>query len=68
VEQTIGETAGKLWRQLKDKGPQTPTALTKALNMKAADVDRAIGWLAREGKLGFEPDLKGGTKLTLKKV
>jgi hypothetical protein len=66
VESVIGENAGRIWQVLKEKGPQTPSALTKALNLKSADVDRSIGWLAREGKVGFETDPKGYVKILLK--
>ena len=66
VESVIGENAGRIWQLLKDKGPQMLVTMPKALNMKIADVDRAIGWLAREGKLSFEVDPRGGTKVSLK--
>lgn len=66
MESVIGENAGRLWELLKEKGPQTPSAVTKALNLKSADVDRSIGWLAREGKLTFEADPRGYTKIGLK--
>jgi hypothetical protein len=66
VEATIGENAGRVWQHLKDQGAQTPAALARALRLKQADVDRGIGWLAREGKLHFESDAKGGLKLSLR--
>jgi hypothetical protein len=66
VDSVIGENAGRIWQLLKEKGPQSPSALTKSLNLKSADVDRSIGWLAREGKLSFEADAKGNVKISLK--
>lgn len=66
MEAVIGENAGRVWQQLSDQGPQTPAALARAMRVKQADVDRAIGWLAREGKLNFETDAKGGVKLSLR--
>lgn len=67
MESAIGEIAGRIWKQLNDKGPQSPTALSKALGLKTTDVERGIGWLAREGKLGFETAKTGGIILSLKK-
>jgi hypothetical protein len=66
VESVIGENAGRIWQLLREKGPQSPSAVTKALNLKSAEVDRSIGWLAREGKLAFEADPKGYVKIALK--
>jgi hypothetical protein len=66
VEETIGNQAGQLWQALKDKGTLTPAQATKALGLKSAEVDRAIGWLAREGKLSFGPNAKGETQISLK--
>ena len=66
MDENIGGNAGKLWQVLHSKGPQTPTALAKTLSLKAPEVDRAIGWLAREGKLQFEQAKTGGVKISLK--
>jgi hypothetical protein len=66
VEETIGEQAGRLWQILKEKGPLTPSQATKVLGLRSAEVDRAIGWLAREGKLNFAPGVKGETLISLK--
>jgi len=66
MDAVIGENAGKVWQLLNVKGAQTPAAIAKALNLKSADVDRAIGWLARECKLSFETDAKVGLKILLK--
>jgi hypothetical protein len=66
VEETIGEQAGRLWQILKEKGPMTAAQATKVLGLKSADVDRAIGWLARESKLKFAPSAKGETLISLK--
>lgn len=66
VESMIGEHAGRLWNYLGEKNAQTPASAAKALNLKSADVDRAIGWLAREGKLEFEKDPRGTVRISLK--
>lgn len=66
MDAVIGENAGKVWQLLHVKGAQTASAIARALNLKSADVDRGIGWLAREGKLNFETDAKGIVKISLK--
>jgi len=66
MEAAIGEQAGRLWHYLSKKKQQTPAAAAKALNMKSAEVDRAIGWLAREGKLVFQKDARGTMRMSLK--
>jgi hypothetical protein len=47
----IGTDAGRVWRYLKDNGKASPTQLVRALKTTSASVHRAIGWLAREGKV-----------------
>ena len=66
MEPLIGDHAGRLWNYLNQKKAQTPAAVAKALNLKSAEVDRAIGWLAREGKLTFEKDTRGTVRISLK--
>ena len=68
MESMIGDNAGRLWHYLakKQKKAQTPAAAAKALNLKSAEVDRAIGWLAREGKLTFQKDARGTVRLSLR--
>jgi hypothetical protein len=66
MESSIGDNAGRLWHYLSQKKAQTPATVAKALNLKSADVDRAIGWLAREGKLAFEKDVRGTVRISLK--
>jgi hypothetical protein len=55
VSAQIGEAAGAVWRAL--EGGTSWTTLTQLRNRTALTNDmlqRAIGWLAREGKLQFE--------------
>ena len=66
MEETIGEQAGRLWQILKEKGPMSASQAAKVLGLRSADVDRAIGWLARESKLSFAPGAKGETLISLK--
>ncbi|MBI3830621.1 MAG: winged helix-turn-helix domain-containing protein [Planctomycetes bacterium] len=66
MESIIGGNAGKIWQSLKDKGAQSASALGRATGLKASELDRGIGWLAREGKLTFTTDEKGTIKIGLK--
>ena len=48
----IGENAGLVWNALQG-GALTTDALKKATKLKVADLNLALGWLAREGKIAF---------------
>lgn len=50
---SIGDTAGKVWHALADK-PLTLPALKKSVGAPDEVVLAALGWLAREGKLKFD--------------
>jgi hypothetical protein len=49
----IGENAGLIWSALQG-GALTTKALKKATKLKNDDLNLALGWLAREGKVAFE--------------
>ncbi len=49
----IGENAGLVWNALQG-GALTAKALKKATNLKEADLNMALGWLARENNISFE--------------
>ena len=49
----IGENAGLIWNALPG-GALTLKALKKATKLKNDDLNLALGWLAREGKVAFE--------------
>ena len=49
----IGESAGLIWNALQG-GALTTKALKKATKLKNDDLNLALGWLAREGKVAFE--------------
>ena len=53
----IGEAAGKIWHQLEKNGPSSVAKVTAETGLGKNDVQRGIGWLAKEGKLAIE--LKG---------
>lgn len=65
MQDMIGINAGKLWTLLRHEGGKSPYAIGKTLGLKTPDVDRAIGWLAREGKLQFQTDGRGTTRVSL---
>lgn len=48
----IGANAGKIWNALQN-GSLSSKALKKATKLKEAELNLALGWLAREGKLTF---------------
>ncbi len=53
----IGENAGLIWNALQG-GALTTKALKKATKLKEADLNLALGWLARENKIAFEVEEK----------
>jgi len=56
---TIGETAGKVWQFLHQNGEASATRIAGEIKATTRDTERAIGWLAREGKLEFYEAQKG---------
>lgn len=48
----IGENAGLIWNALQN-GALATKALKKATKLKEADLNLALGWLARENKVVF---------------
>lgn len=52
--QEIGKTAGTIWKYLNDNGPSTPQELASSNKINRFLMNRAIGWLAREGKIKIE--------------
>ena len=61
MSETIGAAAGKIWEYLDTNGATSVTKVTKETELNRNDVQRAIGWLAKEGKLNFE--MEGRTEL-----
>ena len=53
ITSKIGENAGLIWNALQG-GALTTKALKKATKLKEADLNMALGWLAREGKVTCE--------------
>lgn len=50
----IGLAAGKIWHCLERVGEASPSKLEAETGLNSKEVQRAIGWLAREGKLIIE--------------
>jgi hypothetical protein len=63
---TIGETAGEIWRLLKEQEPLSVSAIVSKANQPRTVVCMGIGWLAREDKLVFT-QARRGISLSLKK-
>ena len=55
----IGTNAGKVWQFLHDKGPKTMTEISRGTGLAQSAFDRAIGWLAREGKIRISENKTG---------
>ncbi|WP_198244803.1 winged helix-turn-helix domain-containing protein [methane-oxidizing endosymbiont of Gigantopelta aegis] len=53
-EIAIGKAAGKIWEYLDKNGEASVSKITKETGLNRNDAQRAIGWLAKEGKLNFE--------------
>jgi hypothetical protein len=54
----IGENAGHVFRELQKKGSLAVAELKKGCNLGEKEIQRAIGWLAREGNIVFEKEGK----------
>jgi predicted ArsR family transcriptional regulator len=52
--ESIGAAAGKIWSFLAESGPASATKLADGVGLDRTEVQRAIGWLAREGKVNVE--------------
>jgi len=58
---TIGTAAGKIWEYLNENGEASVNKIIKETGLNRNEVQRAIGWLAKEDKLNFET--QGRTEL-----
>jgi len=52
----IGIAAGKIWEYLKTVEKASPTKIAAETGIGKNDVQRALGWLAREDKLVLEQE------------
>ena len=58
INEQVGETAGKIWHLLNEEGPQTLKQLKKRVDASGELASFAVGWLAREGKVGITQEKK----------
>jgi hypothetical protein len=58
LQAQVGETAGKVWNLLNDRGPQTLAQLKKSLDGAGELAGFAVGWLAREDKVTITKEKK----------
>jgi hypothetical protein len=49
----FGTKAGIVWNALNNRKPMNVAQLRKATKLKSEHVFAALGWLAREGKIGI---------------
>ena len=56
MAEDIGTMAGKVYQLLDQNGEITSTQLARELHGDKKSVERAVGWLAREGKLRFNTE------------
>jgi hypothetical protein len=54
VNEMIGTAAGKVWSYLSVHGQASASKLCEGAKLDKNEVQRAIGWLAREGKIAVE--------------
>ncbi len=52
LNEVIGANAGKVWTVLQE-GTMGVKAIKKATKLNEKDLNLALGWLAREGKVSF---------------
>lgn len=65
MQETIIETAGKIWEYLNEKGEVTTKKMNKDLGLDENFTGLGLGWLAREDKVTFNK--KGSyTKVSLR--
>ena len=57
-EVIFGMNAGKVWQALNKLGTATPLMISNETKLSSGEVYGALGWLAREGKLGQMKDGK----------
>lgn len=66
MSEVIGEAAGIIWHYLNDNGEASVNKLTTETGLSKNDIQRGIGWLAKEDKLNIQSNGRVET-LSLKK-
>lgn len=54
MDNSIGEAAGIVWNFLDQNGAASVNKVCTETGLSKNDIQRAIGWLAKEDKLAFE--------------
>lgn len=54
MQEQIGQTAGKVWKTLGQKGEINLAMLPKLIKEKNEVTFQALGWLAHEGKIIYQ--------------
>lgn len=54
MSDNIGVVAGKIWQYLNTHGATSISKMTKATAINKDEIQRGIGWLAKEGKLNIK--------------
>ena len=54
MSEKIGNAAGEIWRFLDANGPISVSKLAKEVSVDEKSMQRAIGWLAQEGKISID--------------
>ena len=61
LQEKAGETAGKIWTVLNEKGAMTLKQIKKAAKINEKDFYLGLGWLLREDKLTFDEESSEAT-------
>lgn len=61
LQEKAGETAGKIWTILNEKGAMTLKQIKKAAKINEKDFYLGLGWLLREDKLTIDEESSEAT-------
>ena len=61
LQEKSGETAGKIWTVLNEKGAMTLKQIKKAAKINEKDFYLGLGWLLREDKLTIDEESSEAT-------
>lgn len=61
LQEKAGETAGKIWTVLNEKGAMTLKQIKKAAKINEKDFYLGLGWLLREDKLSIDEESSEAT-------
>ncbi|MDH3891321.1 MAG: winged helix-turn-helix domain-containing protein [candidate division Zixibacteria bacterium] len=53
MQTKVGETAGKIWEALAERGEVSISRVPNIVSEKLVITYQALGWLAREGKIKY---------------